>query len=83
MGQGSSGEALSGLSTGDPGPGEGLVVDQADLFEAVQQPGRERRRDLLLLQLVGKLLAAARLAGQGVEKDLAGDRLVVGLWAVS
>ena len=79
LGQGPAGQALAGLTAGDPGPGERLVVDQPDLLEPVEQPGGDVIRDVAGGELVAQLLAAARLAGELVEQDLAGDRLGVGL----
>ena len=63
----------------DPLPGVGGVVDQADLGEAVEQLAGELVGHAPLGQLVGQLLAGARLPGEGVEQDLAGDGLGIGL----
>src|SRR6478735_1778217 len=63
----------------DPLPGVGGVVDQADLGEAVEQLAGELVGHAALGQLVGQLLARACLPGEGVEQDLAGDGLGIGL----
>src|SRR5699024_3219170 len=57
----------------------GGVVDQADLGEAVEQLTGELVGHAALGQLVGQLLARACLPGEGVEQDLAGDGLGIGL----
>ena len=72
-------QPLAGWRRLDPGPGERLVVDQADLGEPVEQALGQLARHVLLRQLVGQLLAGARLTGQGVEQDLARHRLRIGV----
>src|SRR4029078_11527362 len=62
-----------------PGPGEGLVVDEADLGEAVEEPLREVGGHVAPGELVAQLLAAPGLAGQRIEQDLASHRLRVGV----
>ncbi len=79
LGQRPPGQTLARLAGLHPGPGERLVVDQPDLLEPVEEPGGDVARAPLLGQLVAELLAAAGLAGQLVEQDLAGHRLRVGL----
>ena len=54
----------------DPYPGKGLVVDEPDLLEPVEEAGRELVGDQLAGQLVGQLVATASLTGQLVEQDL-------------
>ncbi len=63
----------------DPLPGIGGVVDQADLGEPVEQLAGQVVRYAPLGELVGELLARARLPGQGVEQDLASHGLRIGL----
>ena len=79
VGQRAPCQPLAGLARLDPRLGEGLVVDQADLLEPVEQALGQLAGHVLLGQLVGELLARARLPGQGVEQDLARDRLRIGI----
>ena len=79
LGQRPRARPLLPVPVGDPEPGERLVVDQPDLLEPVEQRGRHLVGDVLGGQPVGELLAAAGLAGQLVEQDLARDRLGVGV----
>ncbi len=57
LGERPPGQPLARLAAGDPGPGEGLVVDQPDLLEPVEEAGGDVVGDVLLRQLVGQLLA--------------------------
>ena len=75
LGQRPAGQPAAALPALHPGPREGLVVDQPDLGEPVEQPLGELGGHVALGQLVAQLLAAAGLAGQGVEQDRARHRL--------
>ena len=71
-------EAPGGVPALDPGVGERGVIDQPDLLEPVEQPGRYVVGDVALRELVGQLPARAGPAGQLVEQDGPRDRLRVG-----
>lgn len=77
MRQGAPGQTPAALPGVDPGAGEGRVVDEPDLGEAVEQPVGDLGRDVALGERPGQLGPAARPVGEPAQQDLPGDVLGV------